>query len=103
METCVVLHVRAYDFKDDDGQSVKGATVAYLTGDRETGTDRLGYPVLSISAQPEILSQFQAVPGLYDLDFKQRPGKNGRPTITLVGCKFKQAVNLHASPEVKPA
>ena len=89
MDTCVLLSARSYDFKDDQGRSVQGVTLSYLTGDVETTGDRRGVFAMSINAQPEIFAQLGPVPGIYDMDFKQRPGPKGKPVLQVVGLKFK--------------
>jgi hypothetical protein len=38
--------------------------------------------------------QLQAVPGFYQVDFRQRPGKGGRPALQAVGLAYLAAVAL---------
>lgn len=92
METCIVLGARRYEFKDESGQTVRGVSFEYLTGDTGDGVEQKGATVMKISAAPEVFGQLQAVPGVYDMDFKQRPGKGGRPTLQLVAVKFRQSM-----------
>lgn len=92
LETCIVIGARRYEFKDEQGQMVRGVTFEYLTGDTGDGVEQKGATVMKISAAPEVFGQLQAVPGVYDMDFKQRPGKGGRPSLQLVAVKFKQSM-----------
>lgn len=88
MERCLVLCARRYSFKDDGGRQVDGVTLSYLTGDREEGADRRGMEPLTISGDSRLYPELQELPGVYDLDFKQRPGKNGRPTLQVTSLRF---------------
>ena len=88
MERCLVLCARRYSFKDDSQRQVDGVTLSYLTGDREEGADRRGMEPLTISGDQRLYMDLQELPGVYELDFKQRPGKNGRPTLQVTVMKF---------------
>lgn len=94
METCVLLSARRYDFKDDAGKQVEGVTLTYITENVETEGDTRGCQPLSVAGASSVWSKLGAVPGVYDLDFKQRPGPKGKPTLQLVDVKFKEAIEL---------
>jgi hypothetical protein len=94
METCLVLSARRYDFKDDAGKHVEGVTVTYLTAFCETEGDTRGCQPLSTSAPSSLWPQLERLPAYCDLDFKQRPGPKGKPTLQLVGVKFVESVDL---------
>jgi hypothetical protein len=93
METCVLLSARKYDFNDDAGKRVEGVTISYLTGDVETTGDRRGAAPLTINAPSEVFALLGPLPGLYDVDFKQRAGKNNRPTLMITGVQFRTALD----------
>jgi hypothetical protein len=97
MQNCLVLGARRYDFQDESGRRVSGVTLTYLTGDLEGEADRRGQASLSIAAPPDVWHQLQAVPGIYDIDFRQRPGKGGRPQLQAVGVHFLAPVNLNTA------
>ena len=94
MEQCVLLSARRYDFKDEAGKQVDGVTLTYITEYVEAGGDTLGCQPLSVAAASSVWPQLGAVPGVYDLDFKQRPGPKGKPTLQLVGLKFVAPVEF---------
>jgi hypothetical protein len=94
MESCLVLSARRYSFKDDAGKAIDGVTVTYLTGDTEAAEDLRGMQPLSITAPFAIWDQLQPLPGYFGLDFKQRPGPKGKPTLQLVAAKFEQKAEL---------
>ena len=89
METCVVLGARSYSFMDDKGKPVEGVSVTYLTGDVEEEADRKGAFPLTITGPLQLLGQFPSLPGVYEMDFKQRPGPKGKPTLQVVGATLK--------------
>jgi hypothetical protein len=95
MENCLLLSARRYQFADDKtGRAVEGVSLTYVTADVEHEPDRLGMAPLTISAPFELWPSLGALPGVYQLDLKQRPGKNGRPTLTCVGARFVSPVDL---------
>jgi hypothetical protein len=95
MDRCLILTARRYDFKDEaTGRQVAGVTLTYLTGDQETEPGRIGQVPLSISAPIGVWNDLGACPGFYDVDFRQRPGKGGKPTLQAVGVSFISAIDL---------
>lgn len=98
METCVLLSARRYDFTGTDGGQVVGVTLTYLTGDVENSPDNRGAAPLSITAPVDLYAQLGPLPGLYDMDFKQRPGKGGKPTLQCTGVRFQTALDGLLSP-----
>lgn len=91
----LVLNAKRYSFANDDGEKVEGCTLQYLEpGELVQEENRRGAEVLTITAPLDFYSQLTMIPGLYDLNFRQRPGKNGRPTLTVTGAKFLSGVEL---------
>ena len=91
---CLVLGARRYDFKDDGGGRVEGVTLHYLTGDQDGGQDQKGTIPLQVSAPPSVFHQLQEVPGRYEVDFRQRPGRGGRPTLMASGLSYLGGVSF---------
>lgn len=94
METCLVLAARRYDFKDEAGKQIDGITVTYITDEVQADGDTRGCQPINITAASNCWPDLVRLPAYYDLDFKQRPGPKGRPTLQLVNLQFKQAVEL---------
>jgi hypothetical protein len=88
MEQCIVLSARRYDFKDEAGKQVQGVNLTYLTDDVQDDPDARGLAPMNVTAPYDLWPQLGVVPGVYDLDFKQRPGPKGKPTLQLVRVKF---------------
>lgn len=97
MQECLILAARRYDFADESGRRIEGVTLTYLTGDVDNASDRRGQVPLSIPAPVAVWHQLQAVPGVYGIDFRQRPGKGGRPTLQAIGLEFLAAASLDAA------
>jgi hypothetical protein len=96
MEKCLLLHARRYDFKDaESGRAVTGVTLTYLqTGGSTPQADQLGEAPLSVPAAIEVWNDLSVVPGFYAIDFRQRPGPRGRPTLQATGLRFLSGVEL---------
>lgn len=91
----LVLSAKRYGFTNDDGERVEGTTLQYVEPDELVNeANRRGAEVLTISAPQDFYDQLPELPGLYDLAFKQRPGKNGRPTLAVTGAKLLGPVDL---------
>lgn len=94
----LVLAAKRYNFKNDQGELVTGSTVQYLDleGGASNEPNRRGFEPLTITSTLEAFDQFSALPGFYDLEFKQRPGKNGRPTLALTSATLERAASFLA-------
>ncbi len=103
METTILLSARRYDFKDEaTGKTVQGVNLQYVTRERDDSDDQRGCLMFTISAPFEVWEQLKAIPGVYDMDFKQRPGKGGRPTLQCVSATYKGSFDALNAP-TKPA
>lgn len=94
METCIVLSARRYSFKDDSSRTVEGCKITYLTGDVEQDENLIGMQTMSITAPLDIWPDMSRLPAYYGLDFKHRPGRDGKPTLTLVKAKWQADLPL---------
>lgn len=95
---CLVLGARRYSFSDDEGKRVEGATVHYLTLDSELGGitdhDQVGELPMQVRAPLAVFEDLREAPAYYDLDFRQRPGPRGRPTLQLAGLSYLDAAPI---------
>jgi hypothetical protein len=86
MTPYLVLYVRPYDFQTKEGERCQGATVTYLDLTMQaTNPGEHGFAPLQLSIDHEVSKSFTAAPGYYDLEFRQRRGKDGKPQIVLTG------------------
>lgn len=87
----IVLAVTRHAFTGEDGREVALCKVHYL-GDEYDGKDGRGLGVLNISGGLELWEVFETVPGVYNLEFGQRPGRHGRPVLTLQGAELVESL-----------
>lgn len=104
---CLVLGARRYSFRSDDGERVEGVTLHYLTldGERDTPTDddQVGEIPFSVSAPISLFPELRSAPAYYDVDFRQRPGRGGRPTLQAAGVSYLGAAHVtNGAGEVSP-
>lgn len=88
MENCLVLAARHYDFTDDKGRRVEGCQVIYVTDDILTEGNTRGAVPMTVAAPMAVLNQLGKLPAYYQLDFRQRPGPKGKPSLHLVQADF---------------
>ncbi len=94
----LVLHVRHYNFEGRDGRRVTGSAVTYLDLEAPPSEDEIGAAPLQLSADASISKQFTAAPAFYDLAFKQRRGRDGKPQLMLAGARLVAQANLARPP-----
>lgn len=92
----IVIGTNPFDLVDDNGQRVQGVKVYYLDTDPEEGNGAKGFFPLNLSIMGDHASVFTSVPGVYDLDFKQKRDKTGKPTLALRSVEFVKSVTLPA-------
>jgi hypothetical protein len=114
MSNVLVLGVRQYSFVDEkDGRVVEGCTVSYVDPQMLEDDQRQGLAVLNVSAPTSLYPAFASppdagegvthppshsqpgrVPGVFTLQWGQRPGKGGRPVSLLIGAEFVKSVDI---------
>lgn len=94
----VVLGLRKYDFEDDNNQRVQGVSLNYVMPHPSEEDDVYGHLPMKESISPDLGRQLTEVPGVYELHHEMRPGRNSRPTPTLVGLSFVGPFPLDATP-----
>lgn len=97
MERVLVLGARRYDFTAKDGGHVEGVQVSYITDDVVEEPNQRGCSTFQVSAPLGIWPDLARVPAVYDVDFRQRPGLKGKPTLHLVSANFVSSFRLEPS------
>lgn len=90
----IVIGTSPFDLVDDNGQRVQGVKVYYLDNDQEDSNGAKGFFPLNLSIMGDHVSKFQSVPGIYDLEFKQKRDKYGKPSLSLRNVEFVESVTL---------
>jgi len=91
----IVTGIKPYDFTDEKGRNISGIKVYYFDDEAEVDGS-VGFFPLNLSIPADHRASFIKVPGLYDLDFKQKADAKGRPVLTLRSVEFIQPVEFHA-------
>lgn len=91
----IVTGIKPYDFIDDNGRRISGIKVFYFDDEPEVEGAR-GYFPLNLTCPIDETSKFDMIPGVYDLDFKQKADAKGRPVLTLRKVEFIQPVEFVA-------
>lgn len=91
----IVTGIRPYDFvQEKTGERLQGVKVFYLSDHAEDEPNAKGYFPLNLTLTGDHVSKFTEVPAIYDLDFKWKPDKYGKPQVSLNDVKFVSAVKL---------
>jgi hypothetical protein len=96
-ERALVLSCDSWDMTDEKtGEMRRGLSVWYVNDYRDDGAESLGLEPTKVSADRQLLDQLRdaKLPALFDLDLGSRPGAQGKATLTLVGLKLVQRVEL---------
>lgn len=94
MAKFIVIGLQQFNFKDDNGRTIKGNFIYFLDK-----SDREGYRGLKtgkISIPDGLTKAFTVLPGLYELDFSVRIGAGGRIIATVNSVEFISEVNIEA-------
>lgn len=84
----MILSARRYEFDDEKSRRIEGTTVTYLADECSDDPMLKGMLPLTITAPVSVFHQLEALPGVYEIDLKMRPGKGGKAAISLVAARF---------------
>jgi len=105
-ETVLILRAQKWEMSDErTGEIRKGCTVYYINDYQEETPTAVGGSPLKLQASDEVfqtVKQFKA-PGIYEIDTRSKPGKDGVTTMVMVRAKFKSTLLLLLSDDVAPA
>lgn len=89
MDRVIVLgHGKPYDFNSDQNERLVGVKISYIEKSPTCGLGVKGYLPLQISLDPLCLNDIKDLPGIYDVDYSMKPGKNNAPVATITSFKF---------------
>lgn len=99
MAKFMVIGLQSFDFKDENGRTIKGNTIYFL--DKSEREGYMGYKTGKISIPDGLLKAFKVLPGFYDLDFSVRVGAGGKTLATVSSVEFISAVNFEEKQAIK--
>lgn len=110
MESVLVLSADRWELTDErTGEIRRGVTLSYVNSYRETTERSVGLRPTKAPATEEAFDAIRkaGAPGLYQLDFRTRPGKESVPVVTIVKAECIRKLDLFADsptavPERKP-
>lgn len=97
----LILSARPYQFPNEKtGEMLEGVTVVYADvlapiEEREQGT--AGTPVMKVTAPWALREAFGQAPAVYECEFRMRPGKDNKPTLSLSRASFSHSVDFEKS------
>jgi hypothetical protein len=99
---CLVLGIRRYDFKDESsGERVEGAKLHYLTLDASEDAypdpDRHGEIPFEVPVPQAMFDDFASSPAFFDVEFRQRAGRGGRPSLQVSGVSYMGPANFEGA------
>lgn len=94
MSKHVVLGIQPVDFPDENGQRIQGAKVHYLPDEAEYTQQAKGFLPLNLFMRGDHVAKFEQLPGVYELDFRQRRDKQGKPIMMLKDCEYIESYNV---------
>ncbi|MDR3289437.1 MAG: hypothetical protein LBT22_08425 [Peptococcaceae bacterium] len=98
MNTYLILGCYAYNFVNKDtGEVIKGNTMHIVDPFDVDDGNRKGCVPLKLTISDKVRENIGELPGLYDIDFGQRPGAGGKPTSYVRNLSFVAPVDLLAA------
>ena len=91
----LVLGVKRYGFTNDGGEKIEGTTVIYvedLEFPFEESNMKGIFPMNVTNQSSEFFEKFPTVPAYYNVTFRQKPDKKGKPVSVPVEAKFSRAL-----------
>ncbi len=90
----LILAASRYDFKNDQGEAVSGVKVWYVDAEPEVTDNRAGCAPMKANLPLRDWADFGKLPGIYDMDFRMRPGADNKPTLACTGVRYVGAVDF---------
>lgn len=81
----LILGIKPYNFMNKEtGELISGTKVSYISKFK----DENGHLPIQISVSDLIAKDITTIPGVYNCNYAMLPGKNNKPTPTIIGFKF---------------
>ena len=80
----LVLALKSYDFKNDNGEDIRGNKLYYICNDSVEGVE--GFAPMQINL--EDATNITVLPAIYKLDLGMKQGRNNKPEVFLKSAEF---------------
>lgn len=89
----LVLATKRYNFKNNEGENVRGIKVTYCD-EPVYDKDTKGFSPMTITVPIEFWPMFEHVPGLYDIDFRLKPDQKGKAQLVFSDASFVAPIEI---------
>ncbi|BBK79236.1 hypothetical protein [Clostridium butyricum] len=95
-QDALITGVKKYNFKNNDGENVKGAKISYLIDESDTdGENITGYlPRQASIKDMSLISGLVELPGVYEINFKTVSGANNKEELKIIGIDFQKSCDF---------
>jgi hypothetical protein len=97
METVLIISADKWKLTDEKtGEIRSGVTIQYVNDYREDSDVSVGFKPIKAPANESVFETIKksGAPAMYRLDMRTRPGKDGKPTLTIVRVDFVKQVKI---------
>jgi|APLak6261680685_1056136.scaffolds.fasta_scaffold12034_2 hypothetical protein len=96
-ETVLVLRASKWEMTDEKtGEVRKGCTVHYINDYQVETANAVGDAPMKVQASDEVFTEVKKhkAPGVYEVNTRTKPGKEGQATVVMTQAKFVKAFTL---------
>lgn len=96
-ETVLILRAQKWELTDEKtGEVRKGTTVHYVSDYQVETATAIGDAPVKVSASPEVFDIIKKhkAPGMYEINTRTKPGKEGQATVQIVGVKHVREISM---------
>ena len=96
-ETVLVLRASKWEMTDEKtGEIRKGCTVHYINDYQVETANAVGDAPMKVQASDEVFNEVKKhkAPGVYEINTRTKPGKEGQATVVMTQAKFVKAFTL---------
>lgn len=96
-ETVLILRASKWEMTDEKtGEIRKGCTVHYINDFQVETATAVGDSPMKVQASDEVFTEIKKhkAPGIYQINVRTKPGKDGQATVVVTQAKFVQTFTL---------
>lgn len=107
MEKNLVLSADAWRMVDEQtGEIREGVTVWFVNDYRQSEAGMEGLKPSKVTCEKSLMPDLQGkLPGIFEFSYSTKPGKDGKPTVVIVGAKHVSEIDIFGTskPSLKQA
>lgn len=99
-ETVLILRAQKYEFTSEKtGEIIKGCNLYYINDSQVETDSAVGDAPMKVAASDEAFREIKLnkAPGVYEINTRTKPGKDGQATVVVTQAKFVEAFTLAQS------